>query len=76
MSKTINHTYLTPNYTAIAITLNEVHGSNYTNRHIKHIHKGLHARTQNTIKLEIDSIVGLYSQWFDRDGNKRFQPQY
>ncbi len=75
MPKTIDYNYLTPNYQAIAGTINDIHGSNYTNRHIKHIHKGNHARTQNTIKLEIDSIAGPYRQWFDRDGKKQFYPQ-
>ncbi len=75
MLKTIDYTYLTPNYDAVAKIINDIHGSNYTNRAIKHIHKGRHARTQDTIKLEIDSIVGPYRQWFDRDGKKQFTPQ-
>ena len=62
--------YLTPNYDSIAKMINDIHGTDYASRNIKFIHKGNHARTQNTIKVEIDSMVGLYSDWFDSEGKK------
>ena len=65
--------YLTPNYTTIAHYINSLHCSNYNNRQLKHIHAGKHKRTERSIKLEIDSIVGEYQIWFDEDDNKRYR---
>ena len=67
----IDKKYLLPNYHSIADVINRLHGSNYNNRQIKHIHKGAHARTTNSIKIEIETLVGPFSDYYDNNGKPR-----
>lgn len=56
--------YLTINYHNVAEEINKLHDSNYSGRAIKCIHKGKHARTERTIKIEVESMIGPFENWF------------
>lgn len=64
MSK-VSYRFLTPNYKPIANSINKLHDTKYTDRQIKYIHSGKHDRTENGLKEEIESFVGLFENWFD-----------
>lgn len=63
----ISNKYLTPDYKEIAKAINFIHGSNYLGKHMKWHHKGADPKTSNTIKVEIDSLVGTYEKWFGKE---------
>ena len=67
MAKKINVKYLMVDYKAVAKAINLIHGTKYTNRHIKYIHAAKQKYCNNTIKIEIDAMVGPYVDWQKED---------